>query len=291
MSAIAGTPPTTTLQPARWIVVIRHLMLHRTGTAGLFLVLVIVVGSLLAPVIAPYPPGGLTGAPLAPPSMQHLLGTDGLGRDVLSRIIWGGRVSLEAGILATMLAVLAALPIGLTAGYFRGTWDSVVMRATDTVLAFPFIVLAIGVSAILGPSLTNAALVIGISQLPQQVRIVRGEALALREQDYVAASVADGAGSAFILRRHLAPNVLNTVIVQASVIMPFAIITESMLSFLGLGVQPPTPSWGVMLTDAQSYSAQDPLLALFPGAAIFVAAIAFNLLGDGLRDAMDPKRL
>jgi peptide/nickel transport system permease protein len=288
VTAITGT---TTLRPARWIVNIRRLLAHRTGAAGLLLVTVIVFASLLAPVLAPYAPGALTGEPLAGPSMTHWLGTDGLGRDVLSRIIWGGRISLEAGILATFLAVLVALPIGLMAGYFRGPLDSIVMRATDTVLAFPFIVLAIGVAAILGPSLTNAAIVIGISQLPQQIRIIRGEALSLREQDYVAASVADGAGGLFILRRHLAPNVLNTVIVQASVIMPFAIITESMLSFLGLGVQPPTPSWGVMLTDAQSYAGQDPLLALFPGAAIFIAAIAFNLLGDGLRDALDPKRL
>lgn len=288
MSAITGT---TTLQSARWITIVRRLMGHRTGAVGLLLVMLIVLASLLAPVIAPDSPGGLTGTPLEPPSMLHWLGTDGLGRDVLSRIIWGSRASLEAGILATVLAVLVALPIGLMAGYFRGAWDTIVMRATDTVLAFPFIVLAIGVAAILGPSLTNAAMVIGVSQLPQQVRIIRGEALALREQDYIAASVADGAGSAFILRRHLAPNVLNTVIVQASVIMPFAIITESMLSFLGLGVQPPTPSWGVMLTDAQSYSGQDPLLAFFPGAAIFIAAVAFNLLGDGLRDAIDPKRL
>lgn len=288
MSVIAAT---VTNQPARWFVVLRRLVTHRTGAVGLFLVLLTIVVSVLAPVVAPYPPGALTGVPLASPSGAHWLGTDGLGRDVLSRIIWGGRVSLEAGALATLLAVIIALPIGLAAGYFRGPLDTIVMRVTDTVLAFPFIVLAIGVAAILGASLTNVAIVIGVSQIPQQVRIVRAEALALREQDYVAASVADGAGSGFILRRHLAPNVLNTVIVQASVVMPFAIITESTLSFLGLGVQPPTPSWGVMLTDAQSYAGEDPLLAVFPGAAIFIAAIAFNLLGDGLRDAIDPKSL
>jgi peptide/nickel transport system permease protein len=150
-------------------------------------------------------------------------------------------------------------------------------------------VLAVGLAAILGPSLTNAALAIGISQIPQMVRVMRGEALAVREEDYVAASVADGAGSATIIARHVFPNVVNTVIVQATVLMPFAIITESMLSFLGLGVQPPTPSWGVMLTAAQAYTGQAPFLAVFPGAAIFVAALGFNLLGDGLRDVLDPK--
>jgi peptide/nickel transport system permease protein len=268
---------------------VRRVTSHRTGRVGLVFAAGVVLVSLLAPVLAPFEPGHIATMPLQAPSAQHWLGTDELGRDVLSRVIWGGRASLQASVLATGLALLVALPFGLTAGYFRGHWDAVVMRLTDTALAFPFIVLAVGLAAILGPSLTNAALAIGISQVPQMIRVIRGEALAVREEDYVVASVADGAGSAAIIARHVFPNIVNTVIVQTTLLLPFAIITESMLSFLGLGVQPPTPSWGVMLTSAQSYTAQAPFLAVFPGLAIFVAALGFNLLGDGLRDALDPK--
>ena len=281
MAAVACADP----RPAP----LRRLAAHPTGRVGLVFALFVVLVSILAPLLAPYEPERIVKVPLQAPSTQHWLGTDELGRDVLSRIVWGGRTSLQASVMATCLALLVALPFGLTAGYFRGPWDAVVMRLTDTALAFPFIVLAVGLAAILGPSLTNAALAIGISQVPQMIRVMRGEALAVREEDYVAASVADGAGSATIIARHVFPNVVNTVIVQATVLMPFAIITESMLSFLGLGVQPPTPSWGVMLTAAQAYTAQAPYLAVFPGVAIFIAALGFNLLGDGLRDVLDPK--
>ncbi|WP_420814416.1 ABC transporter permease [Jiangella ureilytica] len=269
----------------------RRIAGHRTGRIGLVLVGGVVLVALLAPVLAPFGPEEITGTPaLTGPSGAHWLGTDELGRDVASRIIWGSRTSLQVSVLATLLALLVALPLGLMAGYFRGRLDTVVMRLTDTGLAFPFIVLAVGLTAIFGPSMVNAAIAIGISQVPMLIRVVRGEALAVREEDYIAASVADGAGSARILGRHVLPNIVNTLIVQVTVLMPFAIITESMLSFLGLGVQPPTPSWGVMLTAAQAYTAQAPWLAVFPGLAIFVAALGFNLLGDGARDALDPRR-
>ena len=271
--------------------VMRRIAGHRTGRIGLALVGGVVLVALLAPVLAPFGPDEITGTPaLTGPSGAHWLGTDELGRDVASRIIWGSRTSLQVSVLATLLALLVALPLGLVAGYFRGRLDTVVMRLTDTGLAFPFIVLAVGLTAIFGPSMVNAAIAIGISQVPMLIRVVRGEALAVREEDYIAASVADGAGSARILGRHVLPNIVNTLIVQVTVLMPFAIITESMLSFLGLGVQPPTPSWGVMLTAAQAYTAQAPWLAVFPGLAIFVAALGFNLLGDGARDALDPRR-
>jgi peptide/nickel transport system permease protein len=269
--------------------VLRRIASHPTGRIGLLFAGGIVLLALLAPLLAPHGAEEIVARPLQGPSGTYLLGTDELGRDVLSRVIWGSQVSLQVSVLATLIALLAALPLGLTAGYFRGPWDTIVMRLTDTALAFPFIVLAVGLAAIFGPSGVNAALAIGLSQMPQLIRVIRGDTLAVREEDYVTASVADGAGSGRIIVRHVLPNIFNTVIVQATVLLPFAIITEAMLSFLGLGVQPPTPSWGVMLTAAQAYTAQAPQLAVFPGLAIFVAALGFNLLGDGLQDALDPR--
>jgi peptide/nickel transport system permease protein len=267
----------------------RYVLTHVNGAAGLFIVTVMVLAAVLAPLLAPYDPGALVNKPLLGPSAAHWLGTDSLGRDVLSRLMWGARSSLTGGVLATLIAIVVAVPVGITAGYFRGWWDTVVMRATDVSLAFPFIVLAVWLAAALGPSLTNAALVIGISQMPQQIRIARGETLALREMDYVTAAQTDGGRSFFIMRRHVLPNVMNTVVVQAALILPFAIITLAMLSFLGLGVQPPTADWGVMLTQAQTYASKDLLLAVVPGLTIFLAAVGFNLLGDSLRDALDPR--
>ncbi len=263
---------------------------NRAALIGLIGATFVVVVAFAAPLIAPFSPSELTSSPsLMPPSATNWFGTDELSRDVFSRVVWGSRASLLASVLATFVALAIAVPIGLTAGYFRGPWDSVVVRLADTMLAFPFLVLAVGLAAILGPSLTNAALAIGISQIPQMIRVTRGEALAIREEDYVLAAVADGAGSGTILLRHVLPNTANTLLVQATIIVPFAIITESILSFLGLGVQPPTPSWGVMLTSAQAYSGQSIWVALFPGLAIFAATLSFNVLGDGLRDALDPK--
>ena len=225
------------------------------------------VAAILAPVVAPYSASATDfNATLAPPfSHGHLLGTDELGRDVLSRIIWGSRASIQAGVLATLLAMVIAVPIGLIAGYYRGWIDPVIARLTDVLLAFPFLILAVGLAAILGPSLTNATLALGIGAVPGLIRIARGEALALREEDYVRAAVANGASDAGILARHIFPNMLSTLIVQATVTIPAAIIGEAVLSFLGLGVQPPTPSWGVMLADAQSYVSQAPRLALSSG--------------------------
>jgi peptide/nickel transport system permease protein len=259
--------------------------------AGLVGALVVVAGALLAPVLAPYDPGANDfDAVLAPPlTPGHVLGTDELGRDVFSRIIWGARASMQAGVLATLLGFAVALPIGLTAGYFRGWWESVAMRLVDTLLAFPFLIIAVGLAAILGPSLLNATLAIGIVQVPKIVRVARGEALSVREESYVEAAVAAGARDLTVLVKHILPNMISTLIVQATVILPIAIIAESSLSFLGLGVQPPTPSLGVMLTAAQPYMTQVPSLAVFPGLAIVVATLSFNLLGDGLRDALDPR--
>jgi peptide/nickel transport system permease protein len=193
------------------------------------------------------------------------------------------------GVLATLLALLVAVPLGLVAGYFRGWWDPVIMRITDVLLAFPFLVLAVGLAAIFGPSLTNATIALGLAAIPGLVRITRGETLALREEDFVRAAVANGAGDAVILRRHILPNLTSTLLVQATVTVPMAIIGEALLSFLGLGVQPPTPSWGTMLSSAQPLLSAAPLLAVFPGVAVALATLSFNLLGDGLRDVLDPR--
>ena len=260
------------------------------AVTGLVVAVAFILAAILAPWIAPYSASETDfNAILAHSSRAHLLGTDELGRDVFSRILWGARASIEAGVLATLLAMIVAVPVGIAAGYYRGWPDAVIARTTDVLLAFPFLIVAVGLAAILGPSLTNATIALGIGAIPALVRISRGEALALREEDFVRAAVANGASDARILARHVLPNMTSTLIVQATVLIPAAIIGEAVLSFLGLGVQPPTPSWGVMLSDAQSYLSQAPRLAIYPGLAIFFCSLSFNLLGDGLRDVLDPR--
>jgi len=276
---------------ARRRMLLRKRFLRRPmAVAGLVVVVVFVLAAVLAPVIAPYSAGATDfNALLSHSSSKHLLGTDELGRDELSRLIWGARASIQAGFFATMLAMVVAVPIGMIAGYYRGWVDTVIARVTDVLLAFPFIILAVGLAAILGPSLTNATIALGVGAVPGLIRIARGEALALREEDFVPAAIANGANDLTIIFRHILPNMASTLIVQATLTIPGAIIGEAVLSFLGLGVQPPTPSWGVMLQDAQSYLSQAPRLAVYPGLAIVLASLAFNVLGDGLRDILDPR--
>jgi peptide/nickel transport system permease protein len=288
-------PTLATLSPrARRRRILRRRFLRRPfAIVGLVVALTFVLAAIFAPLVAPYSASATDfNALLKPPFTHgHLLGTDELGRDQLSRIIWGSRASIQAGVLSTTLAMVIAVPIGIVAGYYRGWIDPVIARLTDVLLAFPFLVLAVGLAAILGPSLTNATIALGLGAVPVLIRIARGEALALREEDYVRAAVANGAGDISILARHVLPNMLSTLIVQATVTIPAAIIGEAVLSFLGLGVQPPTPSWGVMLSDAQSYISQAPRLAIFPGIAVFLCSLSFNLLGDGLRDTLDPRTM
>lgn len=260
------------------------------AVAGLLVVLFFVVIAVFAPWLAPDGYGATDfNALLAHSSTKHLLGTDELGRDELSRLIWSARASMQVGFFSTMLGMALAVPIGMVAGYYRGWVDPVIARVTDVLLAFPFLILAVGLAAILGPSLLNATLALGIGTVPGFIRIARGETLALREEDYVPAAVVNGANDATIIFRHILPNMTSTLLVQATVTIPGAIVGEAVLSFLGLGVQPPTPSWGVMLQDAQSYLYQAPRLAVYPGLAIVLAALAFNVLGDGLRDILDPR--
>jgi peptide/nickel transport system permease protein len=257
---------------------------------GLMVVVGFAVTAIFAPLIAPYSASHTDfNAILAHPSREHLLGTDELGRDIFSRLVYGSRASMQAGLFATLLAMAIAVPIGLVAGYYRGWVDPVISRITDVLLAFPFLILAVGLAAILGPSLLNATIALGIAAIPGLIRITRGEALSLREEDYVRAAVANGGSDLTILGRHILPNMTSTLLVQATVTIPIAIVGEAVLSFLGLGVQPPTPSWGVMLSSAQDFLDQAPRLAVYPGLAIAIAALAFNLLGDGLRDVLDPR--
>jgi peptide/nickel transport system permease protein len=269
----------------------RRLLRRPLAVAGLVVALMFVLMAIFAPLIAPYSPGKSDfSAALAGPSSKHLFGTDDLGRDIFSRVVWSARASMQAGVFATLLAMAVAVPIGLVAGYYRGWIDPVISRLTEVLLAFPFLIIAVGLAAVLGPSLTNATIALGIGlAMPILIRVTRGETLALREEDYVKAAVANGASDLVILGRHILPNMTGTLIVQATVWIPRSIIGEAVLSFLGLGVQPPTPSWGVMLSAAQPFIDQAPHLVVFPGLAIFLATLSFNLLGDGLRDVLDPK--
>ncbi len=287
VDAVAPTPRTP-----RYLLLGARFRRRPLAVASLIVLLVLVAAAAFAPYIAPQSPSATDfDAILAHPSRHHLLGTDGLGRDVFSRLVWGARISITVALLATLLALTIAVPLGLVAGFYRGWLDAVVARVTDVMLAFPYLILAIGLAAILGASPTTATLALGIAAVPGLVRIARAEALVLREADFVPAAVASGAGEWTILFRHLLPNMAPTLIVQATVLLPRMIIGEAAMAFLGLSVRPPGASWGGMLQDAQQYvvNGQAPRLAVYPGLVIVLAVLAFNMLGDGLRDVLDPK--
>lgn len=267
----------------------RTLLHHRTGTAGAALLGLVVLAALLAPVLAPYNPTEVHfDTPFQKPgTVGFPLGTDNLGRDVLSRLLYGARASLEVGILAVLLSTVVGVPLGLVAGYWRRV-DSAVSRVTDVALAFPFLIIAVGLAAIRGASLSNAVIALGIAHIPQMIRVVRGETMRIKATDFIVAAVAMDASSVRIIGRHILPNCLSAIIVQATIIMPGAVLGEAILSFLGLGIQPPAPSLGVMLSEAQQHLSQDAWLGVFPGALIAVICLSFNLFGDGLRDTLDP---
>lgn len=268
----------------------RRFRRNKTAVIGMAFVAAFVLVALFAPVLAPYEAGqNHFDAVLAPPGGDYLMGTDDLGRDIYSRVLYGARVSMQAAVMATLLALVVSVPLGLIAGYYRGAVDSVIMRIVDTLLAFPFIILAVGLAAILGPSLLNVTIALGVGSVPSQIRIIRGEVLGLREEDYVGGAIASGATDVSILAKHIVPNLMNTLLVQATVMIPGNIIGEATLSYLGLGVQAPRPSWGVMLNAAQVNLSSGVWMAVFPGAAICIATLAFNLFGDGVRDVLDPK--
>ncbi|HVS31325.1 MAG TPA: nickel transporter permease [Thermoanaerobaculia bacterium] len=269
---------------------LKRLLKNFAFTAGLILTVVLIVIALAAPLIAPRDPNVQeTSRRLEAPSRQHILGLDDLGRDVFSRIVWGARVSLRVGFSVVLLASIVGVTLGAISGYFGGWADLLVMRLCDILLAFPGILLAIALVAVLGPSLNNVILALATIGWVGYARLVRGQVLKVREMEYVTAAKAMGARSPRVIALHVLPNVINPVIVMATLGLAGAILSEAALSFLGLGVQPPTPSWGAMLTAGRRYLGLANHLAIFPGAAIMLAVMGLNFLGDGLIDALDPK--
>jgi peptide/nickel transport system permease protein len=267
-----------------------HLLRRPVSAAGLAVVALLVVLAFLGPQLAPYGPNAVdVTRALRPPSAEHWFGTDDLGRDILSRVVLAARVSLEVSLVSVGIALVAGVLLGLLSGYFRGWADTVIMRVVDVVFAFPIMLLAIAIVAVLGPGVTTATVAIGVVYVPVFARVTRASALALREEPYVKAAAAIGAGPLRIIRTHVLPNVAAPVIVQTSLSLAFAILSEAALSFLGLGVQPPQPSWGRMLFDGKGFT-DAWWMSVFPGLAIFVTVLAFNLVGDGLRDVLDPRQ-
>lgn len=265
----------------------RHPRILVGGTLVLFLVLV----ALLAPLLAPYDPTKVEmSVSLDPPSSAHWLGTDDLGRDVLSRTIWGSRVSLSVGLIAVAIGLGVGVSLGLVAGYLGGLVDLLAMRFIDALLAFPALILAISITAALGPQLQNAMIAIGVVAIPLYTRLTRGQVLAAREREYVLAARTIGASARRIVLRHIFPNITNPLVVQATLSIAFAILAEATLSFLGLGAQPPTPTWGADINYSQRYLANLKWwMSVGPGVGIFLAVFAFNYFGDALRDALDPR--
>jgi peptide/nickel transport system permease protein len=268
----------------------RRLVRRGGAMFGLAVVVFFVLIALLAPWLAPYDPVATSwSAVRAAPSSAHLFGSDELGRDVLSRILWGARASILAGVVSVSISLAFGVPIGMLAGYV-GRWvDALISRITDAMLACPFLILAIALAAFLGPSLGNAMIAIGVTTTPIFVRLTRGQVMAVKVEDYVEAARAIGNPRWRIALFHILPNILPALLVQATLSIAAAIIAEAALSFLGLGQQPPAPSWGSMLNSAQRFLSNAPWMAVWPGLAIFLTVLSFNLLGDGLRDALDPK--
>lgn len=263
---------------------------NRAAVAGAVVVLAFVAVAVLAPLLAPFDPLKTNFLLIRKaPSAAHWLGTDDLGRDILSRLLYGARASLLAGCISVGIALAIGVPVGLLSGYFGGWIDGILSRVVEALLSCPFLVLAIALGAFLGPSLGNAMIAIGLSAMPIFARLTRGQVLAVKAEDYIEGARAIGLPDRWIVLRYVLPNALAPIVVQATLAIAGAIIAEASLSFLGLGQQPPAPSWGSMLNTAKNFLDQAPWMSISPGAAIFAAVLGFNLLGDGLRDALDPR--
>jgi peptide/nickel transport system permease protein len=293
MAAVLA-PPIAVVEPAEpgpWRRAWRRLRRRRAALFGLAVVAAFVVLALGAPWLAPADPIATSwGAIRKAPSAAHWFGTDEIGRDVLSRVIWGTRASLLAGVVSVSISLGLGVPIGLAAGFLGGFVDGLISRITDAFLACPFLILAIALAAFLGPSLTNAMIAIGVSATPIFVRLTRAQVLDVKVENYIEAARALGNPPLRIALRHVLPNVTAPLIVQATLAFAAAVIAEASLSFLGLGQQPPAPSWGSMLNTAKNFVDNAPWMAIWPGLAIFLLVLSFNLLGDGLRDALDPRQ-
>jgi len=269
---------------------VRRFASRPAAVLGLIVVALFVAAAVFAPLVSPFDPIATSWTLIRKaPSWAHWMGTDENGRDVLSRVIWGARASLMAGVISVAIATTVGVPVGLLAGFAGGITDTIIGRLVDAMLAAPFLILAIALAAFLGPSLENAMIAIGITATPIFVRVARGATLDAMTNEYVEAARALGSHPVRVAVHHVAPNILPPVMVQATLALAGAIIAEASLSFLGLGQQPPDPSWGSMLNSAQRFLSQAPWLAIFPGMAIFLVVLSFNLVGDGLRDALDPR--
>jgi peptide/nickel transport system permease protein len=295
--AVVALPEAARAERSHWVTFLRRLAARRTALFGLVVVLSVVLTAVASPLISPFDPieQDLGDLRLKPPGFRdgagnvHLLGTDHLGRDLLARVIYGARPALLVGFAAVVISGVIGMAAGLIAGYFGGRLDDVLMRLADVQLAFPFILLAIALIGVLGPSLATIIVVIGVSSWVVYARIVRSAVLTLREREFVQAALALGGGDGRVLLRHILPNALTPWLVVATLDMARVIVIESALSFLGLGVQPPTPTWGGMLADGRVYISTAWWLATFPGLAILVTVLGINLFGDGLRDTLDPR--
>src|SRR5262245_13262223 len=282
-------PAATPARAQRWRV-LRRAARARLAPFGAAVIALAVLLALAAPLLAPYDPLAQDlGKTLSPPGREHLLGTDNVGRAVLSRVIWGTRVSLLAGLVSVALAVLAGSLLGVLAGYCGGRVDGVVMRVMDAVLSFPPLVLALALGAVLGAGLTGVLLALGVGYPPTFARLMRGQVLSITTRDYVDAARALGASGWRVAARHVVPNAINPIIVQASLSVAFAILAEASLSFLGLGIQPPQASWGSMINAGRGYLQQAPWIVFGPGGALFVTVVGLNFVGDAVRDALDPR--
>jgi peptide/nickel transport system permease protein len=274
-----------------WRRAVRRLVRRRVAVFGFGVVIFFILLAILAPLVAPYDPLKTNFLLVRKaPSVLHWFGTDEIGRDVLARVIWGTRASLLAGLVSVSLALVVGVPLGLVSGYVGGFLDGLLMRLIDAMLAIPFLILAIALAAFLGPSLSNAMIAIGVSQMPIFARLTRGQVLSVKHEDYIEAARALGNPHRRIMLRHILPNIIPPILVQATLASATAIIAEATLSFLGLGQQPPDPSWGSMLNVASHFLSQAPWMAVWPGLAIFLLVLSLNLFGDGLRDALDPRR-
>jgi peptide/nickel transport system permease protein len=288
-SDAVALPRAAAAGPGQRVRLLRALRRTPVAIIGATTIAVVVVVALAAPVLAPHDPVAQIAKPLLPPGGEYLAGTDEFGRDELSRLIHGARVSLYVGVLAVLLALALGGTSGIVAGFHGGVLDDATMRVMDVLQSMPALVLAIAITAVLGPSLTNVMLAIGIVYSPAFARVARGPTLAVVQRPYIEAARAIGASSLVIVLRHVLPNVAAPILVQATVSLSTAILTEAALSFLGLGTQPPIASWGLMLSAARQYMLIDPWIAVLPGSAIAVTVLGFNLLGDGLRDVLDPQ--
>jgi peptide/nickel transport system permease protein len=284
--ALAMPPVVETRRPS----VLRRLVRRPPAVIAMAVVAAFVALALAAPHVAPYDPIKQNFLAIRkPPSEAYRLGTDEVGRDVLSRLVWGARASLLAGVIPVTIALAASIPLGLLSGCAGGWLDGLIMRVADAMLAIPFLIVAIALAAFLGPSLGNAMIAIGIAALPTFLRLARGSALAVTTEEYIEAARSLGCSRVRIAVRHVLPNIVPPLLIQSSLTAAAAIIAEASLSFLGLGQQPPAPSWGSMLNAAQRYLVQAPWMAIYPGLMIFAVVMALNVLGDALRDALDPR--